>query len=553
MPILSTDRDPDPSASGRQERLASLDRLAALDGHGLVLLRKARILLDGARTEDALLVAGDRIRAVGETARAEAAASPAGTVHELELPGLTVAAGFIDAHTHLVHMGFGLARPDLEGAPSAAAALERVRAALASHPPERPLIAEHWDDSDWAPGDRLERADLDRLAPSTPVVLRRVCGHRAVANGAALARLARHPFGADYATRGLVEAASGVLVEDAAMRLGEVFPPAADEVSAALEAALTHAARLGITGVHDIVTPGALRAEQACRRNGRLTLRITAQVAIEHLEALERVGLAGGFGDPWLKLGGVKLYLDGSLGARTAALTSPYADRSGERGLLLIDEERLRALVRRIDALGLEAVIHAIGDRAIAAALGALELLGPEAVREHRHRIEHCELTPDELVERLARIGATASMQPNFVTRWGMPGGMYLTALGSARHEEMNRFRSLRERGVPLAFGSDAMPMGPLSGLAGAVKHPLEQERLTVAEALAAYTRGSAWAGFAEAETGSIEAGKLADLVILDGDPLSAHDPGADCRVVATVVGGRCVFESPGPWARAAR
>jgi predicted amidohydrolase YtcJ len=365
-----------------------------------------------------------------------------------------------------------------------------------------------------------------------------------VANGAALARLARHPAAADYTTRGLVDAASGALVEDAAMRLGEVFPPGDDEVAAAHEAALAHAARLGITGVHDIVTTSALRAHQASRRNGRLTLRITAQIPVEHLDALERVGLTGGFGDLWLKLGGVKLYLDGSLGARTAALIKPYADRSGEQGLLLFEEDRLRALVRRIDALGLEAVIHAIGDRAIAAAIAALESLGSEAVRARRHRLEHCELTPGDLVERLARVGATASMQPNFVTRWGAPGGMYETALGSARLAEMNRFRSLQQRGVPLAFGSDCMPMGPLSGLAGAVKHPLAGERLTAAEALAAYTSGPAWAGFSEAETGSIEAGKLADLVILEGDPLAAEDPGADCRVVGTVVGGRCVFEA---------
>jgi predicted amidohydrolase YtcJ len=537
MPILSRDRD-------RPTALGPGERFTVLDGRSTVLIRESKVLLDGGRAADALLVQASRIRAVGEPARALAAAEPPGQVHELALPGLTIAAGFIDAHTHVVHMGMGLARPNLAGAPSAAAAIERVRMVLADHPPERPLIAEQWDDSGWAPGDRLQRADLDRLASSTPIVMRSVCCHRAVANGAALAGLARHPDAARYAARGLVDATSGTLIEDAAMRLGEVFPPGEDEVSAALDAALAHAARLGVTGVHDIVTSRAMRVQQTYRRNGRLTLRITAHVAIEHLDALERLGLISGLGDEWFKLGGVKLFLDGSLGACTASLTQPYADRPGEQGLLLIDPEQLHLRLRQIDSLGLQALIHAIGDRAIAAALDALEPLGPEAVRERRHRLEHCEQTPDELVERLARIGATASMQPNFVTQWGMPGGMYGIRLGSLRVREMNRFRSLDECGVPIAFGSDCMPMGPLAGMNGAVNHPLETERLTASQALAAYTLGSARAGFAEAETGSIEAGKLADFVILEGDPISARDPGADCRVVGTIVGGKCVYEA---------
>jgi predicted amidohydrolase YtcJ len=164
--------------------------------------------------------------------------------------------------------------------------------------------------------------------------------------------------------------------------------------------------------------------------------------------------------------------------------------------------------------------------------------LGPEAVRAARHRIEHLELTPDDLVARIARLGVTASMQPNFVDRWGQPAGMYARALGPERLAEMNRFRTLRERGVTLAFGSDCMPMGPLAGLRGALRHPRASERLTAQEAFAAYTAGSAYAGFSEAETGAIAIGLLADLVLVAGDPWSAADPEA-CPVLATVVGGR--------------
>ncbi len=523
-------------------------RLGDLDGRGRVLIRNTRVLVAGGRTTDALLIDGDRILAIGEAAKAEAAAAggralskPGTAVRELALPGLALLPGFIDAHTHLVHMGFGFSRLQLEGAPSAGAVLERVRAALADHDPSHPLIGERWDDSIWPLGDRIKRADLDRLAPSTPIVLRRVCGHKAVVNGAAISRLAHQPQASDYTSAGFIDAPNGILVEDAAMRLGELFPPDAAEVSAALTAALAHAARLGITGAHDIVTPAALRAHQEHRRSGRLTLRITAHVGIEHLDALDAIGLASGLGDAELRLGGVKLYLDGSLGARTAALSSPYADRPDQCGLLLIDENRLIPLLERIDGLGLTAVIHAIGDRAIAAALTALESLGPAAVRAHRHRIEHFELTPDPLIERMARIGATASMQPNFVARWGATNGMYATALGFSRLREMNRFHTLAERGVPLAFGSDVMPMGPLAGISGAVNHPLTEERLTPLSAIEAYTHGSARASFAESETGSIEPGKLADLTILDRDPLTEIE---SCRVMATLVGGRCVYSS---------
>ncbi len=526
-----------------------VDALAALDGRRLALIREAQVHDGTGRRSDALLIDGDRIEAVGEAARVRAAALPAGALTEIALPGLTIVPGFIDAHTHLVHMGFGLTRLDLAGAPSAAAALERVRAALERRDPARPLIAEHWDDATWAPGDRLLRADLDRLARSTPVVLRRVCGHKAVMNGAALARLDAHPGGPAYDACGFIDAPAGTLIEDAAMRLAEVFPPDAMEVEAALAAALARAARRGVTGAHDIVTPDALRAEQAARQSGRLTLRLTAHLDIAHLEAAEELGLASGLGDAWLRLGGVKLYLDGSLGARTAALREPYADaggggRDGGRGLLLYEETKLAALVARLDGAGFTAVLHAIGDRAIATALAALESLGPAAVRERRHRIEHLELTPDDLLERVARSGATASMQPNFVAEWAGLGGMYERALGPARLAAMNRFRSLAERGVPLAFGSDCMPMDPLTGIAGAVAHPVARERLDPAAALAAYTQGSARAGFAERETGALEPGKLADFAVLDGDPLGA--PGA-ARVVAAVAGGAAVFSAAAP------
>lgn len=516
-----------------------------LDGRTSVLLTGARIVLAGGRRTDAVLIAGDRILAVGPDARAAASAlaPPAVELALPELPPVTVLPGFIDAHTHLVHQGLELARLDLGPAASSHEAIERVRAALAEHDPGRPFIAEGFDDSSWPAGGRLERAMLDRLAPRTPVILRRVCGHLAVANGAALAALAALPAGASYAERGLIAAESGVLLEDAAMRLRSLFPPTAVELDQAVARAEAMALRLGITSAHDIEDAAGIAALARRRRASALALRITVHAAEEQLAGLEALGIGSGPGDPWLKLGGVKLFLDGSIGARTAALRVPFADRQ-DRGRLLFDTSELMALVRRIDAAGSTAVLHAIGDAAIDQALTALEAIGPQAVRAARHRIEHLELTPDDLVDRLAQVGATASMQPNFVDRWGGRGGLYEQALGPERVRRMNRFRTLLERGIPLAFGSDCMPIGPLSGLRGAISHPVPEERLSLAEALAAYSAGGALAGFSEPETGTIAPGRWADLVLVAGDLFASADPAAS-QVLATIVGGHLRYTAP--------
>ena len=522
------------------------DLAGLLNGRGRVLIRSSRILAgDDHRPADAMLLDGERIAAVGSEALAEAAGvRPA---RALDLPHTVLVPGFIDAHTHLVHLGLGLGRLDLGAAASSGDALDMVRAALRGHDPERPFIAEGWDDGAWAAGDGLTRAALDALAPRTPLILRRVCGHLAIANGEALAALRRRAPHAAYLAAGLVDAARGVLLEDAAMRLREVFPPTAAEIDAALDRAEAHALALGVTSVHDIAEREGIAAFAARRREGRLGLRVTVHADRKQLPALARLGVGSGPGDAWLKLGGIKLYLDGSLGARTAALRAPYADRPADRGRLLLPEPVLVPLVRRIDALGVTAVLHAIGDAAIAAALTALEALGPAAVRARRHRIEHAELMPDDLVERMAAIGATASMQPNFPDLWGHAGGMYERAVGRERLQVMNRFRTLRAAGIPLAFGSDCMPMGPLAGLRGAIAHPIAEERLPGSAALAAYTQGSAWAAFAAHETGTLAPGMLADFVLLDRDPFTTGSSSEECRVVATVIGGRLRSMAPGP------
>jgi hypothetical protein len=245
--------------------------------------------------------------------------------------------------------------------------------------------------------------------------------------------------------------------------------------------------------------------------------------------------------DPWLRVLGIKLFLDGSLGARTAALRAPYADQPTTRGALLYPTPELRALVQEIDAAGLQLMVHAIGDAALDQ---ALEVLAPLTAggNPHRHRLEHVEVTPPDLVEKLGRSGLQACLQPNFAARWSQPGGMNEQRLGD-RLAYCNAYRTLLEAGLPIAFGSDCMPLGPMVGLCGAIEHPLRTERIGAAAALERYTAAGAYLTHSETRHGCIAPGYVADFVLLSADPIAGAPPGST-RVVATWLEGERVFEA---------
>jgi predicted amidohydrolase YtcJ len=447
----------------------------------------------------------------------------------LDLEGGTLLPGFVDAHTHFIHWGLRKARPDLGDTNSLSDALEVIRERHRSLPDGVPLIAEGWDESRWTSPRFPSRMELDAITGERPMVLRRVCGHMAVANGAALARI---PPGDQ------VDADSGLLVEDASMGLARVFPPADEELDEGLAAAQASYHAFGVTAVHDMSTPDHLRAYARAGDRGLLRMSVSAILTRPHLGVLARSGLGAGWRRGRVQVWGVKLFMDGSLGARTAALLEPYADAPGERGLLLISPEELETLVRDAEAHAIPLAIHAIGDRAIETVVAAFETACPGGTRLG-HRIEHLEMPSPGTLERMARVGLVASMQPNFIASWGRPGGMYEARLGPVRLAAMNPLRDVMASGVRLALGSDAMPAGVLDGIRAAVEAPFSPQRLRVEEALAGATREAAMAA-GDRGGGCLRPGLRADWVVLNRDPsLSAA---GDLAVRATFVAGERVF-----------
>jgi predicted amidohydrolase YtcJ len=260
------------------------------------------------------------------------------------------------------------------------------------------------------------------------------------------------------------------------------------------------------------------------------------------MPALIDGGFRTGFGDPWLRLGAIKVFADGSLGAYTAALDAPYAGRPGERGMLVHSPRELREILEAAHRAGFQTATHAIGDAAIRLVVETLEAVQDSLPRKDpRHRIEHYELPDDEVLRRTKSAGIVASCQPNFVGQWSGPGDVYETRLGAARTVTNNPYRTILRRRVPLCFGSDGMPYSPLYGVHWAVNGFFEDQRISPEEALRAATAGSAFAAFEEDDKGTLEPGKLADFAVLSGDPFETPEAIARMRVASTWIGGHRV------------
>lgn len=497
-----------------------------------LLLHNATVLLDPVRgaTGDALLVGAGRILAVDREARSAAEGVPA-----VDLGGRFLQPGFIDAHTHLPEFGLWLAWPDLTGA----ASLEELIAAVAAErdrlPPEEWVVVRGWQETAWPEGRMPARADLDRACPDRPALAMRVDMHMGVVNTSGLRRL-----GLDPAAYG-----DGRLREAPFFAACAAVTPGFERRLAALEAAVRACHAEGVTAVHSTLSVGDFRLLQTARERGGQGVRVAGYLRVDGLQALETLGLGAGFGDDRLRLAGLKVFVDGSVGARTAAFLEPYADAPEERGELLYAPGELRGLLRRCAEAGLQPALHCIGDRAVAGALAALGDAGVEPGL--RPRLEHCEFFTEEEVTAMAERGAVASCQPNFVGEWGGPGGLYEQRLGPERAAAGNAYADLTAAGVPLAFGSDHMPFGPRYGLASAVAAPHPGQRLAMPEALAAYTAGAAFAAFEEADRGHLRPGARADAVALSADPrVSGAPPATGLAVDLTVAGGEVVYDPHG-------
>ena len=486
----------------------------------------------------AIAFGGSRVLAVGSNAQAERWTGRGTKI--VALRGRVVVPGFIDAHAHLMESASRLSNLRLHRCHSSEEVLDVLREGVARAKPGGWVVGDDWDETRWPEPRYLTRDDLDRVSATVPVAAIRVDLHMASVNSAALGILSIPPH-----TRGFEIDPSGhptgVLKEEALARIWDFIWPSPDRFAKSFLRVARAALALGITTVHDIVNETELRAYQIAKAVGHLPLRVYVMAREPLLPYFAAAGLARRFGDEWLRLGAIKVFSDGSLGARTAALLEPYADEPRETGHLIHSPDELRTLVARIHDAGFQAAVHAVGDRAIETVVDAMERAIPDG-HSLRHRIEHAELLHPEHIDRMKDHGIVASCQPNFVGRWSFPGGMYERRLGPERLRRNNPYREILEKRVVLAFGSDGMPYGPLGGIHAAVNAPFDVQRLTVDEAFVAYTRGGALAGTEESETGTLTPGALGDAVILDGDPWKDLSRIRSTRVGMTIIGGRVAY-----------
>jgi predicted amidohydrolase YtcJ len=516
-----------------------------LDGPEIIVHSGRLLTMKSPRDEvEALAVRGGRIAAAGSDGEIRRLRTSATRV--LDLHGKFALPGFIDCHTHFAKRALGITRVDLHSARSRDAVVARLAARRGKTPEGEWILGRGWDDSKWKDRRFPTRRDLDAKIPDRPVKASRVDGHSCVVNTAGWKAL-KMPLDFPGVERDARGRPTGVLKEAAYEETLDriVDPPELYRKALPLMERRSH--KLGVTTVCDFVDPKDLRAYIERRRSGAMRVRVCAAVWLRHLGAVESAGLAAGLGDEWLRLTGLKMYGDGSIGSRTAAMYRPYADEPSNKGALNLDRRALARAIGRARALGLQACIHAIGDRGVDEVIAAFELAARGVPRarfaRERHRIEHCELVTKDGISRMRRLGLIASMQPNFVGNWSAKGKLYDQRIGPGWLGADNPMRFMIDGGLTVAFGSDNMPFSPLYGIHSAVNAPFVSQRLSVVEALAAYTRDAAFAVREEANRGTLEGGKFADIAVLSGDPRDAPDEIGDLLVETTLIGGENVWQ----------
>lgn len=499
---------------------------------------------------EAVLIEGENISKVGSTSEIMAALNPEESreIKPIDLNGKTVVPGFNDAHTHFMNLGLNFLRADLSQVRTLEDALEMVKERVATTPTGDWILAVDFDETQWTPeADRRlpTLTELDEISQERPIILRRVCGHIAVANSKAL-KLIEEYINTNKLEDWfeLIDNETGILLEDLALSTNKIVNPTQAEMEEGLVKAIEHAHSLGVTSVRDIVNLNAIEVYRKFLRNGKLKIRISGYVKIEQFDEFlkNKSKYQDSLDENNLKICGAKLFLDGSLGARTAALSEPYIDAPDNTGMLLFSDEELAKHMKMIIENNYQAMVHAIGDKATQQFIDIYSKISDESAG--RHSLEHLEVITQAQVNSIHELGLIASMQPNFAGQWSVSGGMNEVRLGPERIEMCNAYNSILEENIPMAFGSDCMPFNPLYGIHCAVNHSQERQRVSAYEALRAYTLGSAYVSFDEAKKGSIEAGKFADLVVLSNDILAPENAGSikNIQVEMTILGGEIVY-----------
>jgi predicted amidohydrolase YtcJ len=514
---------------------------------------------------EAIAIGRNRILDVGTNAAIRKLAGPNTRVQDLK--GQRVLPGFYDSHVHLLGSGQRLSEVALKDAPNEEEFGRRLREFDQKLPRDRWLLGGEWD-HDQTFQSQLPTAEiLDKYVPDRLVFIRRYDGHMALANTRAL-KLAGVTADTPDPVGGVIYRKPGTreptgLLRDNAMGLVDrlVPPPSEAEIAESVRAALIEARQVGVTSLQDMDGSGEgtrqklLRFYQQLARSGQLTARIDFRWPIARWKELAQIGVEFGFGDDWVKIGGLKGFADGSLGSSTAKMFEPFINEPGSTGIHVTPLDKMRDYVMGADRAGLSVGVHAIGDQANAEMLDIFaEVAQKNGPRDRRFRIEHVQHLRPQDYPRFHEIGVIASMQPYHAIddgRWAEG------RIGAQRCASSYAFRSLLDAGCRLAFGTDwsVAPLNPLLGIDAAVnrrtldgKHPegwFPEQRITVQEAIEAYTLTSAYAGFEEKDRGSLQAGKLADLVVLSRDILapSERDHIAEAEVRMTIVGGKNVYD----------
>ena len=507
-----------------------------------------------------IAVSGDRIILVGSSAEVSKLVKDSPGARVINGEGKLVTPGFIDSHVHFVDGGFRLASVQLRDARTPEEFTKRIKEFAATLSPGTWITGGDWDHTHWG-GELPTRAWIDSVTPNNPVWVSRLDGHMALANTLALVagKVSKATAEVDGGTivRDAAGEPTGILKDNAQSYVNAAEPPRSNELSdRALLAAMKYVSGQGVTSVHNMGGFDDLATFDRARAAGSLITRIYAVTPISRWERLRDTVAARGKGDEWIRIGGLKGFVDGSLGSHTAAMLAPFTDTPADSGLLVNTESDLYEWTSKADKSGLQLIVHAIGDRAIRTQLDIFERVAREnGVKDRRLRIEHAQHIAPADVPRFGKLGVIPSMQPYHA----IDDGRWATAvIGPERSRTTYAFRSLFEAGARVAFGSDwfVAPPTPLEGIYAAVtrrtlddRNPggwVPEQKIGVEDALRAYTINAAYASFEDPVKGSLERGKLADIVLIDRD-ITRISPETirDARVVTTIVGGRVVFEAP--------
>jgi predicted amidohydrolase YtcJ len=479
--------------------------------------------------------------------------------------GNSILPGFIDSHVHFSSGGLGLSGIQLRDAATPDEFVRRIYEYTRNVKPGEWICGGRWNHELWS-GSFLPSKDwIDRGTLNNPMLVYRYDGHMSLANSIAL-KLAGITSETESPTGGLIEKdmngePTGILKDEAISLVQKIIPqPTEEQLLRGIKAALAEARRFGVTGIHDNARPIEFSVYKKLYECGEMTCRVYCLTPMRFWKSISDQSLRTAFANDWLRTGALKGFADGSLGSSTALFFEPYADNPQNSGLLaaeMLSQEKMLKLMCDADRAGLQICIHAIGDKANNIVLGMYESVAKKngvAPEKRRFRIEHAQHLKATEIPRFALLGVIASMQPYHLFD---DGNWAEKRIGKERCRTTYAFKSLLNNRVRLAFGSDwpVVPLNPLLGIYAAVtrktsdgKHPqgwFPQEKISLKQAISAYTSGSAYAEFSENEKGSLTAGKLADLVVLDADLKEIPPEGLkEARVLYTIVGGKVIYQN---------